>query len=314
MTDNSKNLMYVADGHSEKVVLNLLKGAGFNPVKSERGYEIKTNSKLWDFKQIRPQDQPLKIAEGYGDMGIVGQDIFKEFMLKYPSKNRDVSSIYTFDGRPTKLEAVVSNERYPDVTTLVDFFEVDGNISARIASEYPEITKQYIFDNFGLTVDVYKPAGKTEALLVGERPEADLIVETVETGETLEANGCKTIETLMTSQQIVIVNSDKYLSHKTEINDLLEQFKGVVMAENHNDSLKELKINVIEPEKIDPLVFFLENNGYDPSIAPLASGGSDVYVVLPESEIKEISPELNILGGGDMIVTPIERLLYPTKK
>ena len=310
---NEKLKMYVPDGSLEKFVWGLLEGAGFETEKPDRGYDIRTNSKLWDFKQIRPQDQPYQTAKGNAELCIVGEDILKEFQLSYPGLNDNIEIVQSFEGRPTKLVAVVLDEKYQTVGSLKEFFETAGN-DIPIAAEYPKIAKDYISKNCGLEVDVYKPAGKTEATLTGNRPEMELIIDTTETGNTIRANGGKIIETLMESKQVAVVNSGAYgtPSSKSEIDNLLEQFNGVMRSKLN--TLKKLQVNVLDGDNAEKIIDYLMDEGYRPTVSKLYPEGSDIYVVLPNSKIKNISPKLNAFGGSDMIVTSVERLIYPKKR
>ena len=307
---NEKMKMYVPDGNLEKFVWGLLDGAGFEPQKPDRGYDIRTNSDNWEFKQIRPQDQPYQTAKGNAELCIVGEDILKEFQLGYPDLNDNIEIVQSFEGRPTKLVAVVLDEKYQTVGSLKNFFETAGN-DVTIAAEYPKIAKEYIMKNCGLEVDIYKPAGKTEATLTGNRPEMDLIIDTTETGNTIKANGGKIIETLMESKQVAVVNSRTYEnpSSKSEIDNLLEQFNGVMRSKQN--TLKKLQVNVLDDGNAKKIIDYLMREGYKPTVSKIYPEGSDIYMVLPNSEIKNISPNLSALGGSDMIVTAVERLLYP---
>ena len=309
---DGKLKMYVPGGNLEKFVLGLIDGSGFEPEKPDRGYVINTNSDVWGFKQIKARDQPYMVAGGMGDLCIVGEDILREFQLGYPDLSDNLEILEYFEGRPTKLVAVVLAEKYQDVNSLSEFFDaVRGD--ARIAAEYPNIAKDYILKNCGIDVDVYKPAGKTEATLTGNRPEMDLIIDTTETGNTIKANGGKIIDTLMDSKQVAVVNKLAYgvSDKKSEIDNLLEQFNGVMRARQNN--LRKLQVNVFEEDDVSNVVGYLVGEGFRPTVSKLVPEGADVYVVLPNSAIKTISPELNALGGGDMAVTKIERLIYPTE-
>ncbi|NOR85962.1 ATP phosphoribosyltransferase [archaeon] len=309
---NEKLKMYIPSGNLEKFVLEIMDGSGFEPEKPDRGYVINTNSNVWDFKQIKTRDQPYMVAGGMGDLCVVGEDILKEFQLGYPHLSDNLEILEYFEGRPTKLVAVVLVDKYQAVNSLSEFFESVGD-DARIAAEYPNIAKEYVLKNFGLDVDVYKPSGKTEATLIGGRSEMDLIIDTMETGNTIKANGGKIIDTLMDSKQVVVVNKLAYgvSDKKSEIDNLLEQFNGVMRA--RQKILRKLQVNVFEEEDVSKVVDYLVDEGFRPTVSKLYPYGADVYVVLPDGDIKSVCPKLNVLGGSDMVVTKIERVIYPTE-
>ncbi|MEA2003804.1 MAG: ATP phosphoribosyltransferase [archaeon] len=303
--------MYVPDGNLEPFVLGLLEGAGFEPERNDREYKIRTNSNTWDFKQLRPQDQPYYVAKGYAELCIVGQDILQEFQLGYLDIGSMVEILDVFEGRPTKLVAVVLEENYKGIKDLKTFLDAESE-NLMIASEYPQITKNYILENYGIAVDVYRPQGKTEATLIGERPEMNLIIETTETGNTIRAAGGIILETLMESKQVAVVNSKAYSSQekRDEINNILEQFRGVMRVKK--DNLQQLKLNVFDSGRVESVIEYLIEQGYRPTVSNIYPDGSDICVVLPNSDIKDISPSLYGLGCIDMVVAPMERLLYPS--
>ena len=303
--------MYVPDGNLEPFVLGLLEGAGFEPKRKSREYEIISNSQIWDFKQLRPQDQPYYVANGYAELCIVGEDILNEFQLGHPNLSSTVEILDIFEGRPTKLVAVVLEENYKGIKDLKSFLDAESE-NLMIASEYPQITKDYILKNYGIDVDVYRPQGKTEATLIGERPEMNLIIETTETGNTIRAAGGIILETLMESKQVAVVNSKAYSSQEKcdEINNILEQFKGVMSVKK--DNLQQLKLNVFDSDRVDGVIEYLIGQGYRPTVSNIYPEGSDICVVLPNADIKDISPSLYGLGCTDMVVAPIGRLLYPS--
>ena len=86
----------------------------------------------------------------------------------------------------------------------------------RIASKYPDFTRSYFED-----VDVIKIEGSVElAPILGL---ADAIVDIVETGATLKANGLVPIETAAQVSARLIVNTASMKLHKEQITDFIEK-------------------------------------------------------------------------------------------
>lgn len=76
-----------------------------------------------------------------------------------------------------------------------------------IASKYPNVTKAF-FAAKGMDVDIIKIEGSVElAPILGL---ADAIVDIVETGATLKANGLVPIETVAPISARLIVNTSQY--------------------------------------------------------------------------------------------------------
>lgn len=87
-----------------------------------------------------------------------------------------------------------------------------------IASKYPNVTKAF-FASKGMNVDVIKIEGSVElAPILGL---ADGIVDIVETGATLKANGLVPIETVAPISARLIVNTASMKLYKNEILDFI---------------------------------------------------------------------------------------------
>jgi ATP phosphoribosyltransferase len=92
----------------------------------------------------------------------------------------------------------------------------------RIASKYPNVTKAF-FAAKGMDVDIIKIEGSVElAPILGL---ADGIVDIVETGATLKANGLVPIETVTDISARLIVNTASMKLHKNEILDFISRIE-----------------------------------------------------------------------------------------
>lgn len=90
----------------------------------------------------------------------------------------------------------------------------------RVASKYPEVTHRF-FARKGMDVEVVKIEGSVElAPILGL---ADAIVDIVETGATLRANGLIPIETVAEVSARLIVNTASMKLYKNQITDFLSR-------------------------------------------------------------------------------------------
>ena len=90
----------------------------------------------------------------------------------------------------------------------------------RIASKYPEVTRAF-FEKKGMDVDIIKIEGSVELAPILEL--TDAIVDIVETGATLKANGLVPIETVAEVSARLIVNTASMKLYKTQITDFIEK-------------------------------------------------------------------------------------------
>ena len=101
-----------------------------------------------------------------------------------------------------------------------DFY--DGYDVKRLASKYPHVTRDY-FARKGMDVDIIKIEGSVElAPLLGL---VDVIVDLVETGNTLRENGLVAIEDVMQVSARLIVNVVSMKLKKDEINTLIDKIE-----------------------------------------------------------------------------------------
>lgn len=105
-----------------------------------------------------------------------------------------------------------------------DFYA--GHNTKRIASKYPKVAHDYFLSK-GMDVSVIKIEGSVElAPLLGL---SDAIVDIVETGGTLRANGLEVIEEICPLSARLIVNTAAMKLHRTEILGFIEKCRGALI-------------------------------------------------------------------------------------
>ncbi len=292
--------VYFPDGHLEKPIWEALQTAGYRLGKSERGYLIDVDHPKLIFKQVRPQIMPLYIELGKGDAGITGGDILENWKLKMSLNN--VVVIDYLPLRPTKLVAAISEEVYPNVKSVEEFKEIVRNRTVYIASEFPEIAKKYA-EKHGLNAIVFDPIGKTEASILPPLPEADLIIEVTEFGTTLKENRCRIIDILMEVHSVFIANKNSLQDREKRevLENLLTDIKEVINSRN----LVSLYFNVPREQDLRKIVDYLTNEGFDPTISPLAKGAAAVHIVVDRARVKFLKPALRAMGAKRIGTSPV---------
>ena len=141
------------------------------------------------------------VEHGICDLGIVGKDTIME---------QGGSFFEVLDLNFGKCRFALA------VKDGSDFY---GTYKTRvIASKYPAVTKAF-FAEKGMDVDIIKIEGSVElAPILGL---ADAIVDIVETGATLKANGLVPIETIAPISARLIVNTASMKLYKNEILDFI---------------------------------------------------------------------------------------------
>ncbi len=96
----------------------------------------------------------------------------------------------------------------------------------RVATKYPGIAKDYFYNKKHQTVEIVKLNGSVElAPIVGL---SQVIVDIVETGSTLRANGLEVLEKICPLSARVIVNEASMKLQRERITKLVRDLKGAL--------------------------------------------------------------------------------------
>ncbi len=194
----------VSKGRIYEEALPLLASAGIRPVddpKTSRKLILSTTREDIQLVIIRATDVPTFVEYGAADLGIAGKDV----LLEYNSK-----------GLYEPLDLGISRCR---LMTAVPVGQqpVEGRI--RVATKYVRTAKDY-FARKGRQVEVIKLYGSMElAPLVGL---ADCIVDLVDTGNTLKANGLEPVDLIEDISSRLVVNKAAMKMKHAAIDELLQ--------------------------------------------------------------------------------------------
>src|SRR5437016_7339653 len=156
---------------------------------------------------LKPADIPTYVQYGAADLGIVGKDILAE---QQPDVYEPVDLGFGFCG------LVVAESR-----ELWERADPAKRSWVRLATRYPTLTERY-FSERGIQVEMIRLDGSIElAPLVGL---AERIVDLVQSGETLRANGLVEVAEIMTSTARLIVNRASLKTAHAEITNFSDQF------------------------------------------------------------------------------------------
>lgn len=194
--------------------LPLLKTAGIElleePSKSRKLIFPTTDSNV-EIIIIRATDVPTFVEHGAADIGVAGKDVLMEHGAR---------GVYEpLDLKISRCKLMVAGKVAPD--------PVNGRL--RVATKFVNITKRYYAEK-GEQVEVIKLYGSMElAPLVGL---ADKIVDIVDTGNTLRANGLEPTELIAEISARLIVNKASMKTKHAAIQKLIDQLG--VAVENAN--------------------------------------------------------------------------------
>ena len=155
-------------------------------------------------------DVPTYVEYGAADIGVVGRDTILE-------EGRKVHEVLDLGYGKCRM-CVCGTE---DAKPLLKHHEL-----IRVATKYPNITKDYFYNTKHQTVEIIKLNGSIElAPIVGL---AEVIVDIVETGSTLKENGLEVLEEVCPLSARMIVNPVSMRMESTRIKNLLTQLKTLI--------------------------------------------------------------------------------------
>jgi ATP phosphoribosyltransferase len=160
---------------------------------------------------LKPADVPAYVIYGAADLGVVGKDILLE---QEPDVYEPLDLGFGF------CRLVVAEPRA--------LWERDDPAKwswVRVATKYPRLTEEY-FSARGIQVEIVRLDGSIElAPLVGL---AERIVDLVQSGETLRANGLVEVAEITRSTARVIVNRAAMKTEHAAVTRLIDDMRARV--------------------------------------------------------------------------------------
>ena len=200
----------LSKGRIFKETLPLLAHAGIEPVddpETSRKLILDTNQEAVKLVIIRASDVPTYVQYGAADLGVAGKDVLME---------HGGAGLYEpLDLRIACCRLMVAGH--------APWSEQAQRL--RIATKYVNSTRRY-FAGRGMQVEIIKLYGSMElAPLVGL---SDLIVDVVDTGNTLKANGLKPLEKITDISSRLVVNKASMKRKHARVQSFIDRIAAAV--------------------------------------------------------------------------------------
>ncbi len=212
MEFNDSLTIALSKGRIFKQVLPLLAHAGIEPYEDpelSRKLILETNRPQVKLVIIRASDVPTYVQYGAVDLGVAGKDVLME--------QGDTGLYEPLDLRIARCRMMVAG--VPDADP--------GPERLRIATKYVASTERH-FAAKGQQVEIIKLYGSMElAPLVGL---SNLIVDLVESGNTLKANGLVPLEHIADISARLVVNKAAWKMKHASVTELLAILREAVEA------------------------------------------------------------------------------------
>ncbi len=199
-------------GRLLEVALDLMRELGVGGIDAEsRKLILSDEGRGLRLLFLKPADIPAYVTYGAADLGIVGKDILAE-------QDPDVYEPLDLGFGVCRL--VVAEPR--------ELWERDDPAKwswVRVATKYPRMTERY-FSERGIQVEIVRLDGSIElAPLVGL---ADRIVDLVQSGETLRANGLVEVAEIARSTARLIVNRASMKTEYAAVTALIRDMRPLI--------------------------------------------------------------------------------------
>ncbi len=216
VTIHDKIIIALPKGRVLEAGIEMLGAVGILPEhaffdKESRQLRFSTNRSDVDLIRVRSFDVATFVAFGAAHMGIVGSDVLLEYEYAelYAPLDLGIGRCRLVVAELEGMEAIDDPRRWSHV---------------RVATKYPNLTRRH-FATRGVQAECVKLHGAMElapALGLCRR-----IVDLVETGSTLRANGLVEVETIAEISSRLVVNRVALKTRPVEIGALVENFNEV---------------------------------------------------------------------------------------
>ena len=204
----------LAKGRLAKQTLKLLEQTGITceemKDKDSRRLIFVNEEKKLKFFLAKGPDVPTYVEYGAADIGIVGKDTIME-------EGRKLYEVLDLGYGACRM-CVCGPESAREY--------LKHNQLIRVATKYPNIAKDYFYNQKNQTVELIKLNGSIElAPIVGL---SEVIVDIVETGSTLKENGLKVLEVICPLSARMVVNPVSMKVENERITHLIQGLKQTI--------------------------------------------------------------------------------------
>lgn len=200
----------ISKGRIYRETLPLLAAVGVSPEDDpERSRKLVLGTNRDDTRLVilRAQDVPTYVEHGAADLGVAGKDVLLE---------------HGGEGLYEPLDLGIARCR---MVVAVPRSRAELPRRPRVATKYVATARRFFADR-GVQVEIIKLYGSMElAPLVGL---ADCIVDLVDTGNTLAANGLVAVEDICAISSRLVANRASMKMKHTEMQAFIERMAGAV--------------------------------------------------------------------------------------
>ena len=275
-----------AKGRLYEDTMNLLAEADIKVGASKRILLIQSSNFPLEVLFLRDDDIPASVASGVADIGVVGENEYRE-------KGEKATIVSRLGFSQCRLSLAIPK--------AIEYQGLQWFQGKKIATSYPNILSHFMEEQ-GIVADIHEITGSVEISPgIGL---ADAIFDIVSSGSTLVSNNLREVHTVMESEALLIATPNLDEGKQDILNQMLFRFEAVRQAEDK----KYVRMNVPK-EKLNDIIGVLPGLK-SPTIIPLADDEwCSVHTVLDQKRFWEIIGKLKEMGAQGILVTPIEKMI-----
>jgi ATP phosphoribosyltransferase len=184
-------------------------GSGLAKNGDDRKLLLQSTDPAIEFLVVKPGDVPVYVESGAADLGITGTDVLRE-------SGADVLEPLELQfGFCRLVVATPAGAPYP---------ALPGGVTPRVATKYPRLSQAY-FAAAGRPVDIVQVGGSVEVAPLLKL--SHWIVDLVDTGNTLRANGLVERATILNCSAVLVANRASQKLKLDAYLDLMERLERV---------------------------------------------------------------------------------------
>ena len=265
-------------GRMQVEVDRLLADAGLTVRPEARGYRptILGLDGL-EAKRLKPQAIVSMLAAGTRDLGFAGGDWVEEL-------NVDLIEVLDTGLDPVRIVAAAP----PGI-------RIEPGARLLIASELPRLAAVWAASR-GVDAVPVRSWGATEVL---PPEDADVIVDVVQTGATLAANGLEVVDVIRTSSTRLYASPEAM--NRTARRAMIERIADLLRSVIEARSRLLVELNVTE-DRLDDVLAVLPCMRR-PTVSRLAGDGFAVRAAVPRLDFPSLIGRIRSAGGTDLVVS-----------
>ena len=282
----------IPKGSLQEATIDLFKNAGYKIRTSSRSYFPTINDPEIECMLIRAQEMARYVESGVLDAGITGHDWVEENNARV----LELTELQYAKATLNKVRWVLAAKKDGPIHSVSD---LEGKT---VATEVVNLASRYL-QSKGVNARVEYSYGATEVKVPHL---ADAIIEITETGSSLKANNLEIIDTVLETSTVFIANQQAYDDpwKKEKVSRLIMLLQGALEARTRvgfmfNVQRRNLEeaIASLPAEKV-------------PTISQLVDEEwVDVFVVLRQSVVRDIIPQLKAIGVKSIVEFPLSKYI-----